>query len=521
MSDRPPTVPILLLLLALAARPLAAAPPATAPGPAAPEPAAAPGAAEADEGDDAPSVTRHTTIIDGEPIAYTATAGTIPLMEEDGTVKARVFFVAYEQEGVEDAARRPVTFTFNGGPGSSSVWLHLGAFGPKRVHMTDEGEPIGPPYALVDNESSLLDLTDLVFIDPVMTGYSRPAPGEDKSQFHGIDEDVESVGEFIRLWTTRYERWSSPKFLAGESYGTTRAAGLAGHLQERHGMFLNGLVLVSAILNFQTARFDRGNDLSFLLVLPTCTATAWYHERLEPGLQADLAAALREVETFVRGDYALALMQGDRLPEAERRAVAARIARYTGLTPEYVERSNLRVHMGRFVKELLRDQRRTVGRLDSRYKGVDADAAGERYEYDPSYAAIQGPYTAMLNHHVRVDLGYESDLSYEILTGRVRPWSYRGYENRYVNVAETLRTAMTRNHALRVFVASGYYDFATPYFATDYTVDHLGLDPALAGHVTVRRYEAGHMMYVHRPSREQLKRDLEAFYGAALPGGSP
>ncbi|MHC4990568.1 MAG: S10 family peptidase [Planctomycetota bacterium] len=463
------------------------------------------------------SVTQHTITIGGQAVSYTATAGTIPLMEEDGTVKARVFFVAYVRDGVDDIGSRPLTFSFNGGPGSSSVWLHLGLFGPRRVHMSDEGQPLGPPYELVDNEASLLDLTDFVFIDPVTTGYSRAEPGESPDQFHGYQEDIESVGEFVRMYTTRFGRWSSPKFLAGESYGTTRAAGLSGYLQQRHGMFFNGIVLVSAVLDFQTVRFNRGNDMPFVLFLPTCTATAWYHGRLAPELQADLRRTLDEVERFALGEYALALLQGDELPAEAEGRIAARLARYTGLSEEFIRQSNLRISMSRFVKELLRDQRRTTGRLDSRFTGIDPDAAGESFSYDPSYAAIQGPYTAMLNDYVRRELGYESDLTYEILTGRVRPWNYSNVQNQYLNVAETLRDAMTRNPALRVFVASGYYDFATPYLATDYTVAHLGLEPHLRDHVVVRYYEAGHMMYIHKPSLLALRRELAAFYRSAIP----
>jgi carboxypeptidase C (cathepsin A) len=468
-----------------------------------------------------PVVTHHTITLDDQPLNYTATTGTIALSEEDGTEKARVFFVAYTLDDADPGAR-PITFTFNGGPGSSSVWLHLGAFGPRRVALDDVGRPVGPPYTLIDNEGSILDLTDLVFIDPVTTGYSRAVPGEDDGQFHGVNEDVESVGEFIRRYTTKYERWSSPKFLSGESYGTTRAAGLAGHLQQRHGMFLNGIVLVSSILNFQTARFNRGNDQAYLLLLPTCTATAWYHGRLDDDLQQDLGRTLAEVEAFVSTDYTLALMRGADLPEDERREIARRVARYTGLTEQYVLQANLRLSTQRFTKELLRDERRTVGRLDSRFIGIDYDAAGEGFEYDPSYAAIQGPYTAMLNDYVRTELGYESDLTYEILTGRVHPWNYGNVENRYLNVAETLRRAMTRNPGLRVFIASGYYDMATPYFATDYTVSHLGLDPQLRDHVEIAYYESGHMMYIHRPSLLKLKDDLAGYFEmASTPSPAP
>ena len=469
-----------------------------------------------DEGEDDPEadhvVTEHSVTIGGTIVDYEARAGTILLTEEDGTEKADVFFVAYTQRGVEDPASRPVTFCFNGGPGSASVWLHLGAIGPRRVKMTDEGWALPPPYRLVDNDQSWLDVTDLVFIDPVTTGYSRPAEDVDPAEFHGVDEDVEWVAEFIRLYTTRYERWASPKFLAGESYGTTRAAGLADHLQGRHGMYLNGIVLVSAILNFQTARFDVGNDLPYVLYLPTYTATAWYHGQLDEELQANLQATLNEVEHWTQMEYARALSLGDKLRGPDRKMVVDQLARYTGLSREYVEQANLRIKIGRFTKELLRDERRTVGRLDSRFKGIDLDAAGERYEYDPSYAAIQGPYTAALNHYVRTELGYENDLPYEILTGRVHPWDYgRRRQNRYLNVAETLRRAMTRNPHLKVYVACGYYDLATPYFAAEYTFDQLGLDPTLRENVTFGYFESGHMMYIRVPSLARLKADVAGF----------
>jgi carboxypeptidase C (cathepsin A) len=399
------------------------------------------------------------------------------------------------------------------------VWLHLGLFGPRRVAMAEEGWAPPPPYRLVDNDQSLLDRTDLVFIDPVTTGYSRAVPGEDAKAFHGVRPDVEAVGEFIRLWVTRNRRWASPKILAGESYGTTRAAALAAHLQERHGMYFNGVVLVSSILNFGTARFDPGNDLPYALYLPTYTATAWYHRRLPADLQArELPAVLAEVRRFAQGDYTLALMQGGRLPEAERREIADRLARYTGLSPEYVLGTDLRIQIFRFVKELLRDRRRTVGRLDSRFTGIDRDAAGEGFDFDPSMAAIRGPFSTLLNDYLRRELGYESDLPYEILTDRVRPWSFEEFENRYLDVAEPLREAIAQNPALQIFVANGYYDLATPFFATEYTFDHLGLDPSLTGNVEMGYYQAGHMMYIHRPSLEQLRADLVRFLGKAIPG---
>ena len=463
------------------------------------------------------SVTRHSVCIAGEEINYTATAGTLLLKTDDEKPKASIFYVAYMRDGVEDVAHRPLTFAFNGGPGSSSVWLHLGLLGPQRVLMDEEGGPLPPPFQLVNNEYSLLDITDLVFIDPVSTGYSRPVPGEDAKQFHGVTQDIESVGEFIRLYTTRVQRWSSPKFLIGESYGTTRAAGLSAHLHQTLGMYLNGIMLVSAILNFQSARFDLGNDLPYILFLPSYAASAWYHKKLPDSLQSKpLREFLREVEAFAAGDYNVALMKGDALSGDERAAVIDQLARYTGLSATYIEHTNLRINIHRFVKELLRDERRTIGRFDSRFKGIDRDAAGERHEYDPSYAIIQGAYTAALNHYMRSVLAFKSDRVYEILTANVQPWDYSKFQNQYVNVAEDLRKAMTYNPFLRVFVANGYYDLATPYFATEYTFHHLGLDPELQGHVAMGYYEAGHMMYLHRLSLAALKRDLASFIDQTL-----
>jgi carboxypeptidase C (cathepsin A) len=464
------------------------------------------------------SVTKHSVRIGGQEIKYTATAGTILLKTEDGTPKASVFYMAYTRDDVSDLSQRPIAFTFNGGPGSASVWLHLGAFGPRRVQMGDAGTLLPPPYKLVDNESSLLDVADLVFIDPVDTGYSRAVPGEPAKQFHGIEEDVQSVGEFIRLYATRNHRWSSPKFLAGESYGTTRAAGLSSYLQQRYGMYLNGIVLISTILNFETAEFNPGNDLPCILYLPTYTAIAWYHKKLSPDLQSqDVAQVIDESRKFAAGEYADALMQGDALPAAKRTEIAQKVARLTGLSPEYVDRTDLRVEIQRFTKELLRSERRTVGRIDGRFTGIDHDAAGEEPEYDPSISAIMGPYAGMLNDYVRNDLKFDSDLPYEILTGRVHPWNYAPYENRYVNVAEKLRVAMTENPFLHVFVAKGYYDLATPFFAADYTFDHLGLDPTLRSHLSGAYYETGHMTYLQLASLAKMKVDISKFIAASIP----
>ena len=455
--------------------------------------------------------TQHTVVIQGQAIPYTATAGTYLLKDEEGKPKATIFYVAYTRDDVTDVQARPVTFSFNGGPGSSSVWMHLGMLGPRKVQLDEEGNVPPPPYRLEENPFSLLDVTDLVFIDPVSTGYSRPVPGEEAKQFHNFEKDIESVGEFIRLYTTREQRWLSPKFLIGESYGTTRAAGLAGFLQDRHGMLFNGIMLISAVLNFQSGFFHPGNDLPYILFLPAYTAAAWFHQRLEPELQADLRRTLDQVEAFARGEYTLALMAGDTLGAEERARIAQKLARFTGLSPEYVDRSNLRIQIMRFVKELLRDQRRTIGRLDSRFTGIDRDAVGEFFEYDPSYTQIQGLFTATLNDYLRRELGYESDLTYEILTSLYKSWDYSKFQNQYLNVAETLRQAMSKNPHLQIFVANGYYDLATPYFATEYTFDHLGLDPSLRPNVRMGYYEAGHMMYVHPPSLARIKEDLAGF----------
>lgn len=460
------------------------------------------------------SVTKSRVKIGGKSIAYTATAGRMPLKDEDGKSKAQVFFVAYTVDS--PAAKRPVTFCFNGGPGSSSVWLHLGMLGPKRIPMKNDASVPKPPYKLVENAYSMLDKTDLVFIDPVSTGYSRPEKGEKKSQFHGYDEDINSVGQFIHQYVTEFRRWPSPKFLLGESYGTTRAAGLSGHLQDRYKMYLNGIVMISSVIDFQTIRFSGKNELPYILFLPSYTATAWYHKRLSSDLQRDLGKTLKAVEKFALGEYTTALMKGDALTDAERKSVVGKLAKYTGLSEDYIEQSNLRIQIFRFTKELLRDEHRTAGRLDSRFKGIDRDAAGDSFEYDPSNSAIDGPYGAAINHYVRSELKFETPLPYEVLTGRVHPWSYKRFSNRFVESSETLRKAMTKNPHLQVFVANGYYDLATPYFASVYSYNHLGLDKKLKPNITMKYYKAGHMMYIHDPSLKKLKLDLDKFYEGAL-----
>lgn len=475
------------------------------------------------EPEDNLSVTHHSVTINGKAMNYTATTGTLVLKEETDKEgekpKASIFFVAYTLDDVEDTSKRPVTFSFNGGPGSSSVWLHLGVLGPRRVKPDEHGNPPQPPYQLTNNEFSILDKTDLVFIDPVSTGFSRAVPGEEAKQFHGFQKDIESVGNFILLYLGRYQRWRSPKFLIGESYGTTRACGLSGYLQDKRGMYLNGIMLVSVVLNFQTIRFAAGNDLPYILFLPTYTATAYWHNRLdqlETDTEDSFEKILEDVRDFALGDYTLALMQGSNLSDRKRQAIVKKLATYTGLSTDYIEKTDLRIKINRFCKELLRDEGETVGRFDSRFKGIDRDSAGENYEYDPSSAVIQGAYTATLNDYVRGDLKFESDLPYEILSGRVHPWNYGGHQNEYVNVADTLRKAMTTNPALKVYVANGYFDLATPFLASEYTFTHLGLDKSLQDNITMAYYGAGHMMYVDMDELKKMKADMDAYLDATL-----
>jgi carboxypeptidase C (cathepsin A) len=461
---------------------------------------------------------KHSIRIAGKTIKYTVTTGTIVLKEETADrekeaegekARAQIFFIAYTKDGVADPSKRPITFSFNGGPGSSSVWLHLGVLGPRRVLMKDDGELPKPPYKLEDNEYSILDETDLVFIDPMNTGYSRPVSGEKPKEWHGFKKDIESVGDFIRLYTTRTNRWLSPKFLIGESYGTTRASGLSGYLQERHGMYLNGIMLVSAVLDFTTLYFDINNDLPYIMYLPGYTATAWYHDVLKP--HRPLQTWLKEAEEFALGDYAKALLKGNALKKEERADIVKRTSYFTGISEQFIERSNLRIKDQHYFKELLRERGLTVGRLDSRLIGRDRLGVTEQAEYDPLLTNIMGPYTAAFYDYIRRELKFESDLPYEILSGFVHPWSYKEFENAYVNVAETLRAAMTYNPYLKVYVANGYYDLGTPYFATEYTFNHLGLHESLRGNVSMGYYEAGHMMYIHIPSLKQMKKDLAAF----------
>ncbi len=462
----------------------------------------------------APVESKHSITLNGQKLDYTVKAGLMPLKDAEGKTTAEIFYIAYTKDGVPDATKRPVTFSFNGGPGSSSVWMHLGLLGPRRVKLKEDGSPVPPPYELVDNEYSLLDETDLVFIDPVGTGYSRATKPEDAKKFYGVKEDAQSVAEFIRLYITKNTRWASPKFLIGESYGTTRAAALSGELSRRHHMNLNGIMLVSTVLNFQTIWGGEGNDLPHALYLPSFTAVAWHHKKLAADLQKlPLPEVLKQAEAFAMGDYNQALMQGSSLSGEKRKSVLAQTARYTGLSEAYLDRADLRPSLQRFSVELLRDQNLQIGRFDGRYTGHVRDRLTEASEGDPSADAVFSLFASTFNQYVRSELKYEEDKPYEIITS-VGPWNW-GADNEFVNVAETLANSMTRNPFLKIHISSGYTDLATPYLATRYTFDHLNIAPELRKNLVMDDYTAGHMMYLNQPDLKKQKADLARFVRSA------
>ncbi len=463
---------------------------------------------------DTPSIAKHSIKLNGKALNYTTQTGYLTLKTDAGEPEAHIFYTAYTLDDAKDAGKRPLTFAFNGGPGSSSVWLHLGILAPRRILMTDEGESLAPPYQLVDNEYTWLEETDLVFIDPVTTGFSRASDEKEAKKYHGYNGDIQSVGEFIRRYTTEQQRWASPKYLVGESYGTTRAAGLSQYLIDAYGMYLNGVILVSSILDFQTARFEAHNDLPYLLFLPTYAASAYYHKQLDKSyLDRKLDDFLNEVENFVYNEYAVALMKGDLLQTTERQRIIDKIAAYTGLDKTYIDRANLRLSIFRFTKELLREKYEVVGRFDSRYKYVDMNANAEAGELDPSYQpTILGGFGTLINDYLTRELKFESELTYNLLTGKVHPWDYSQFTNRYVNTAENLRKAMIMNPHMKVWVANGYYDLATPYAATEYTFNHLGIPAELKKNITMTYYPAGHMMYLQKSSLVQMKKEATQFY---------
>jgi carboxypeptidase C (cathepsin A) len=469
------------------------------------------GKGKEDEPKESKKVTHGTVkLAHGPTVAYTATAGTMSLLKPEGEARASVFYISYTLDEAKDtpsAAKRPVVFCFNGGPGSSSVWLHLGAFGPRRVALPPGGvQSPKPPYELIPNEFSILDVADLVFIDPVSTGYSRAQKGEDPKQFHGYTNDLDSVGDFIRRWTTTNQRWASPKFIGGESYGGLRAAGLAGHLQQRYGMFLNGLIIVSGVVDFATLAAAGSNDLPYLAFLPSFTATAHYHKKLSPARQAQFADTMAAVTTFAQGPYATALLRGNALPVEEKKAIAEQLADLTGLGADVWLRNRLRLESGKFQGLLLEKEELEVGRFDSRATAPAGTGAD-----DPSYSNVYGAFSTCLNAYVRGTLEFENDQPYEILTSAVRPWSYEPFTNRFVSSADPLAEAMANNPHLRLYVACGWYDMATPAAGIRHTLDHLPLGPGREKDITVGYFEGGHMMYSNLDALKDLNAQIRAF----------
>ena len=455
-------------------------------------------------------VTLHKIAVGGKEIRYTATVGQLPIKNDKGETEAHIYFIAYAVSN--PPAKRPLLFIFNGGPGAASVWLHMGAIGPRRVKMLADGSMPPPPYRLVDNKFTWLDMADLVFIDPVGTGYSRAVKPELTRKFTSVRGDITSVRKFIRLYLTRYKRWSSPLFLVGESYGTFRAAGLSEDLVE-HGIALNGILMLSSIMNLETTSFDNGNDLPYALFLPSYTATAWYHKKLAP--HTDLDKVLHASEEWAATDYLTALEKGDRLSPKEREAVVDKLAEFTGLDKAFIDNRNLRIDRISFATELLRKQRQVIGLLDSRFTAANLNPDAS-LSFDPAIAVIRPPFTSTFDDYVRRELGFKSDLEYFTLGGGIGQWDWDA-KNSYADTSDNLRNTFAKNPYMKLFVASGYFDLATPYFGQEYTLAHLGLTRALRGNITMRLYRAGHMMYLDEACLIQLKHDVARFINSAMP----
>lgn len=471
----------------------------------------------------APVVTKHQITLDGKVLHYTATAGRLPIRDISGNIEAEMFFVAYTLDGA-DPAKRSVTFAFNGGPGSASIWLHMGALGPRKVVLEKpEGWLPQSPYRLEDNPYTPLDKTDVVLIDAIGTGFSRPADLEKAKKFWGLRGDIEAYGEFIRMYITRYERWASPLFLLGESYGTTRAAGIAGYLSDK-GINFNGVCLLSSIIDYESVVTTRRNDEGFVNTLPSFTMIAAYHKRLAPELMQDLVKTRAEVEAFASGEYSSALAKGDSLTDGEHQAILEKLARYTGLKKDVIEQANLRVDVGTFTSNLLSDQKLRVGRLDGRYTGPDpgnmtGGRGGPFSFFDPASGNTTGPFASVFNDYIRRELGYKTDMPYELSASDLSDqfhWDW-GNQQGFADTASYLKAAMAKNIWLKVLVLEGYYDLATPYYAANYAMNHIDLLPQYRRNLSYATYEAGHMMYLHAPSHEKLKKDYEAFMESALP----
>ena len=524
-------LPLIAAALCISLYTAQSAEPATSPTPAPAETKATP-AKPAGAEPSTLSVTEHTITVNGQVLKYKATAGYLTLNEEKsdkdakpediakaagatppdpGKPKAKIFFIAYTREGA-DTASRPVTFAFNGGPGAASVWLHLGQLGPRRVNLPQLAPNPGPPYSLVDNEQTWLTDTDLVFIDPVSTGYSRPAVGTPAGEFHGYEEDVKSVGEFIRLYATQNNRWLSPKFIVGESYGGARAAGLCDYLQNEVNMYVNGVIIVSGVLNWQNLSYTPSDDTTYCLAVPTYASVAWYYKKEAPEFQQrDVNDVRRQAEDFATKDYMLALAKADELSDADRHQIADRLSAFTGLPVDYILRHHLRVKDYDFRAELLKSEGLAPGRFDSRYSGIVYDPDGDIG--DASFVAVRGAFAATINSYLRSELKFDSDLPYNVLTD-VQPWHFNA-ENRYLDVAAPLGQAMSDNPRLKVWVLTGAYDMAVPYYSTKYTLDHMHLEPAIRQNLTFSRYDSGHMIYTDQSAAKAMRDDFSRFLKSA------
>lgn len=468
-----------------------------------------------------PVVTHHQITLNGKMLSYTATAGRLPLKRDDGEIEAEMFFIAYTLDG-QDAGKRPLTFAFNGGPGSASIWLHMGALGPKRVVLQANGFMPAAPFRVEDNPDTLLDRSDIVMIDAMATGYSRAANLELTKKFLSVKGDVQGFGEFIRLYLSRYGRWSSPLFILGESYGTTRAAGLSGYLAD-HGIAFNGVTLLSMAVDFQTLEWNNSNDLPYPLLVPTFAMIAGYHHKLPADLAGDMTKTREEVVRWSMNDYTLALGKGDALSTDEHHKVLEQLARYTGLTPEVIEAHNLRIDVPTFTHELLRGEKLVTGRLDGRFTTPDPslnreDRREDRF-YDPTSAAILPPYTSAFYNYLRTDLNYKTDTPYRVFAydqPEFEKWDWGSAEHGFPSTAGGLRAAMIKNPYMKILVMEGYFDLATPFAAANWTMDHLDLDSRYRQNVSYATYGAGHMVYVDRAEHDKMKKDLVEFMEKCL-----